>query len=791
MNKFGLKEDGIAIGFLFLLAALYFFPALLNGNSQVLSAAGTDTWSQYFYWRHFGYTTLVRGEIPLWNPYIFSGTPYVAGIQSAIFYPLNLLYLVFETPFAINLSVALHCLLASLFTYLFARYIGIGGGGSTLSAIVFAYGAPYFIHIYAGHLSILSTMIWLPLVFLGIELFLTKKRIRYALFSGVPLSFQVLAGHPQYLFYSTIAAFLYVIFHLAIRGQWREMPYFFGGFCLFVLTGILLSAVQLLPTLEFTGYSAREALTYEWISAFSLPPENLITLILPDFFGNGLDVPYWGKNYLWEMSLYLGVVPLILVIIGAVLHRTRHVLAFLFLAVIALVLALGRYTPLLTFLYHYVPGFNLFRGLSKFIFIFTFGIAMIAGYGLKKLETLAEKRDPVLRNISYGLLALSFLLASLCITVWLGGQDFWGALLEIYRGDADRYLPPPQLTDSFLDASRRVVSRDLLKASILVTLFGLLLFIFVKIRRLPVKLMLISMLAIAAFDLWSFGSRYLVTFDPEASHMDKELKTFLKRDQEPFRVATPLLPLINAGLLESIENVGGYDAIVLKNYSEFINFAQGLPMDELNLAIAVRRLSPLLNLLNVRYYILHPSMSIESPAFDIVFQSDKYKVYRSNDALPRSFIVHNAWVIKDRDAILRKMTAPDFDPARYAIVEEPIEGLPAHSSTRDTPPTISGRSLNKVLLEARLKEPGLLVLADTYYPGWKAFVDGKESRIYRANYILRAVYLPAGEHRVEFRYEPLSFKAGAVISLGSFLLLVGFMMFRALGERKLVRSERV
>jgi len=782
MKRYSFKEDGTAIGFLFLLAALYFFPVLLNGNSRVLSRIGTDTWGQYFHWRHFGYTTLANGEIPLWNPYIFSGTPYVAGIQSAIFYPLNLLYLIFEIPFAVNFSIALHCLLASLFTYLFGRYIGIGAAGSTLSAMVFAYAAPYFLHIYAGHLSNLSTMIWLPLVILGLEVFLAKRHFRYAVFSGIPLSLQVLSGHPQYLFYSTIAAFLYLLFYLALRRRWREAPYFLSGFFLFVLIGILLSAVQLLPTLEFTGYSAREALTYEWISAFSLPPENLITLILPDFFGDGLGVPYWGKNYLWEMSLYLGVVPLILVILGAVLHRTRHVLAFLFLAVVALVLALGRYTPLLTFLYHYVPGFNLFRGLSKFIFVFTFASAMIAGYGLKKLETLAEKRDPVLRNISYALLALSFLLASLDIIVGLSGQDFWRALLEIYGGDVDRYLPPPQLTDSFLDASRRVVSRDLLKASILVTLFGLLLLIFAKIRRLPVKLMLISILAIAAFDLWSFGSRYLVTFDPEASYMDKELKAFLKSDKEPFRVATSLLPLLNM-TREGIENVGGYDAFVLKRYSEFINSAQGLPVDEPNLVMRIHRTSPLLDLLNVKYYVVEPAASISPPMFDLVFQNPRYRVYRGRSVFPRSYVVHDARVIKDREAIFQHMTTPGFDAMSSVIVEDEIDNLPRNATIRSPLPKIVEYSPNRVGMQATLMEPGLLVLADTYYPGWKAFVDGRESRIYRANYVMRAVFLPKGSHSVEFRYEPLSFKIGAAISLASFFLLSGAALWLFLRRR--------
>ena len=133
-----IRDEGLVLAGLLALAALYFLPVLVQGNRQVLSQAGQDTWQQYFYWKHFGYATLARGELPLWNPYIFSGTPYIAGIQSAIFYPLHAIYLLFPAALAINLSIALHSWLASVFTYFYARYLDLGRTGSTLAAITFA-----------------------------------------------------------------------------------------------------------------------------------------------------------------------------------------------------------------------------------------------------------------------------------------------------------------------------------------------------------------------------------------------------------------------------------------------------------------------------------------------------------------------------------------------------------------------------------------------------------------------------------------------------------------------------
>jgi hypothetical protein len=772
-----LKKEGREIAFLFLLAAAYFLPVLINGNSRVISAEGGDTWSAYFNWRHFGFASLVRGEIPLWNPYSFSGTPFVAGIQSALFYPLNVLYLFFDTPFAINLSVTIHCLLGSLFTYLFARYIDIGRPGAVLAALTFTYGAPYFFHIYPGHLTLLCTMIWLPLVMMWLETVIRTKQIRYAVWSGVVLSLQVFAGNPQYLFYSTIAVSGYLFLRVILGKDWDVVPYSLAGYGIFAATGILLSMIQLLPTLELISYSVRERLTYEWVSAFSLPPEELVTLLLPNFFGDMVQIPYWGKNYLWEMSLYLGIVPFVMCVIAVALNRARHVFVFSIIAGVSLLFALGKYTPVLTFLYNYVPGFDRFRGISKFVFVFSFAISMIAGYGLHKLTVLAEERSPKLRSISYAILASALVLFCIGAVGWLFGEDVWRSIVEASVTGPDRYDPPPDLTELFLSASMKVALWDILKVCFVLLLLGGSLFVFPKLKKLKVESLMMVVLALTAGDLAHFGSRYVTTFDPRRLYMDEELKAFLKSDQEPFRIATPIVHLLNQGLLEHIENAGGYDAIVLKNYNEFINFAQQLPIDEPNLAMRLRTISPALNLLNVKYYILESGMRIDGPTVDLVFRGRKYDVYRNRDAYPRAFVVHDVRIINDRDAAFRLIASAESAPKSFAIVEEPIGAVPHHGSVQSPLPKIVEYRLNRVSIQADLKEQGFLVLADSYYPGWKAFVDGKKTKIYRTNYVMRGVVVPAGLHRVEFRYDPLSFKIGLIISLTSLVVVVGFLMW--------------
>ncbi|HEY2989141.1 MAG TPA: YfhO family protein [Candidatus Binatia bacterium] len=783
------KEDGKAAAFLFAVAVLYFLPTLIKGNSEVLSSIGADVWAAYFYWRHFGFESLARGEIPLWNPFSFSGMPFVAGMESAIFYPLNFIYLFFGTAFSINLSVALHCLLGSLFTYGFAKYVGVARAGALLAALTFAYGAPCFLRIYAGHLVGLAALVWLPLLFLSAETFLKTGKIRCVLWGGIALAMQLLAGQPQYVFYSAIAVSLYFAANFLTRKNLREAPYFFGGFCLFIIVGLLLSAVQLLPTLELTRHSVRNALGYEWVSTFSLPPENLITLVLPDAFGNLSTVPYWGKNYLWETSAYLGVTGLVMGVAAVALNRSRAVWIFVLIAAAAVVLASGKYTPVLRLLYAYVPGFNLFRGQSKFIVVFSFAWSMLAGYGLSRVIALAEERNPGLLRLSYVIVALATILLVAAGSAELRAVDFqkpWTTLVKSYDRGVDDYAFGPIAPD-FFSASLNLISRDLLRAGAALLLLGALLWAAMKWQSLSTQLLIVCVLALTVVDLWTFGSRYLVRFNPQVLYMDRGLKDFFKRDKEPFRLATTVHTLLNVGFLEGTKEVGGYDQLTLKHYNEFINFSQGLPLDRPNFVMVINRTSPMLDILSAKYYVLDASVNVESPDFHPVFQSGKYKVYRDGKALPRSFVVHDARVVQGREDTLQAMASPAFNPTSTAIVDEEIRGLPGNRSLRSPVPKIIEDSPNKVRLTADLKQAGLLVLSDAYYPGWKAFVDGKESRIYRVNHALRGVFLSQGAHRLDFRYDPLSFKLGALVSGASLVWVVGFLLGSGLRRRLSVR----
>ena len=361
-----------------------FADVLFTTSDIVLSSGGGDIASHYVHLRTFGFGELKKGNLPLWNPHIFCGTPYVGGFLSAMFYPPNLIFLVLPLSAAINWCIVLHLFLMGLFFYLWAAYRGLCAAACTVCAVILMLCGATFSHVFAGHIAQLCTMAYAPLLLLSIDGLMEQKSLRWVLAGMAAIAMQVLAGFPQYAFYTLLAAMLYLILRL-VRARQRGRVII--GFAAILAGGIALSAVQLLSGMEAAAGSIREGgVSYHTAGSFSLPPENLLTLLAPNFFGSMNNDTYWGAVYLWEMTVFISVTGLILAVYGFIcgkLNSNRFI--FGVLAMIMFILAIGSHTPLFKLLYNYVPGFNRFRGSSKFIYPMTLFMLMLTGIGLDSL----------------------------------------------------------------------------------------------------------------------------------------------------------------------------------------------------------------------------------------------------------------------------------------------------------------------------------------------------------------------------------------------------------------------
>lgn len=787
------QYDWFAILTLFLLTLAYFHNVLIPTDFSVLSDQNTDTRHQLFYWRYFGFNTLAKGTIPLWNPYIYGGTPFVGGVQSALFYPLNLIFLVFPIHVAINYSIILHVFLSGVFTYLYLRFLNpksattnlpslgrLSRSSCMISSIVFMFCAPQIFHIYPGHLPNLCTMIWLPLILFFSELFICKRNLFYALMGGVAVAFNIVAGHPQYFFYTAIAVVIYFIIRIVQEFRehrnWKLVGYHTAGVFILYVAGVSIAAIQLLPAFEMIQHSARQTISYEWVSQFSFAPENFITLFIPEYFGDALKTPYWGRCYLWEMSLYVGILPLLLCALASFYNRNKFTKTFLIMALITTILALGKFTPLLKILYTIAPGFNLFRGNSKFIFIVAFSLSVLSGIGAEYLQkgVFTKKKITIFFYITIGIVAAVSLFL-LIFFLFRAGYGAWHDIIHMICSWGDRYTTLPGLKDAgILHATFAVATKGAVKFIIL-TILSLLVMGMWMNGRLRSQILIPITIALIFGDLWCFGNKYMVTFDSRQCFWNKEILNVLKNDPEPFRITTVGYFELNQGMAHDISNIGGYDANVIKEYSEFINLSGGKPLEEPRIVMEVTQLSRLTNLLNLKYMLLPANVKLEHPTIKPVFRDSQYALFYNTQAMPRAFIVHGAKTLQGRDAIFKELSSSEFNPLTYVILEEPSRlttNTSGENLQKEANPTILEYSPNSVTIKATLLEDGYLVLGDTFYPGWNAYVDGEKNRVLKTNYILRSVFLEKGAHLVQFIYEPKSFTIGMIITLTSIAILI-------------------
>jgi hypothetical protein len=377
----------VAAGLALFFAAL-FSPALLGG--RVLAPPG-DGVLYYYPMRAHVAEVLRRGDLPLWNPDIFSGFPLLADIEAGAFYPPNALFLVLPAPVAMNLVALSSYVLAALFAFLYARAIGAGVWGGLLSGL--AFGASGFMLSHLGHASIVNAAAWFPLLMVFAERLRVRASGPAAAGAAATLAVQVFAGHPQVAAYSLLTAGLYVLFFAACgvvpAGRVRYVAVSAGA----LAGGLALAAAQIVPTAELTAESNRAWISYEAFSEPLLPLSHLLLFLFPYAFGGGSAGPYAlapAGLSVAEATGYVGLVTLVLALAAVPLARTSpHARFWLGLLALSLVMALGPQTPLHRLLF-LLPGYNWFRAPARNLMQADLALAVLAGLAASHLPGVAR-----------------------------------------------------------------------------------------------------------------------------------------------------------------------------------------------------------------------------------------------------------------------------------------------------------------------------------------------------------------------------------------------------------------
>lgn len=751
LDAFAKHPVACSLAGLAVLVVLMFGELLITPGNRVLGAQDTDLYLQFVSWRDFGFRELAKGNIALWNPHIYGGAPYFGGMQAALLYPVNWLFLVLPAALAFNWTIAIGVWLLGCFMWLWAWRRGLGPLPSFLTAALLMFSGPHFLHIHAGHVTNLPAMTWVPLIFLAVDEWLNSRAAKWVLLGMLAVAMQIFAGHPQYVFYAALTVGIYTLLRLDWAGfGWRRLLVQGAGLAGIYAGGAALAAVQLLTGMQAARETIRDApLPWEFASMFGFPPENLVTLLAPSFFGDMQQVPYWGRCYLWEMCLYFSVTGLVLAVYGAIQGRLANRRALLITLAITFLLALGKNTPLFRLLYDVVPGFDKFRSISKFNFETIMLATLLAGAGLESVMNSGVQRFAALGcGITAG---VTFIASGM-----VGTRDL-GPLMRAIQATKETYLDPRAYSmPQFVAIAGSRAGFALFVASVLLALAAAIL---VAARRNGAVAVL-ALAALAIGDAFVAARRQRPTFDI-ASVVNPELQRFFKDRPGDYRILNPLNH--NSAMSMGLSDVWGFDPGVVRRYAEFVTWTQGGDPAAATQYVGFNKLGLPLAMLRLQYAVVPTEKGLQ------IAKSE-------HEPLPRALLVSDYVVRQGRDAIFNELGAEVFDFRRKVVLETEPDPKPDPAGAAGTLKVVR-EGTDFLEIEADLPTPAILLVTDCWAPAWRAIpLPGSGQQQYDlvpANYTLRGIPLAAGQHSLRMEYVPSAYRLGAWVSLATWAGFVG------------------
>jgi Bacterial membrane protein YfhO len=795
----GRNPTALAAAIFALLSLLFVAPALVPGHtlsstdylySQIpwsaeapagyTAPSNTELYDPAF--QFIPWLEYTRSELPgqelLWNPHMAAGRPYLANMQSGVFSPFSLPSYLLPFWWSLGLVAALKLFLASFGTYLFARRLGQSFWGGMLAGCVFGFGLYIAVHVMY---PIGSVYVLIPLLLVATDAVVRRPGPWPGLALALMVALGLVAGHPESTFHAVGFAVAYAVFRVALARDGPPRAKVAGWFVGAGIAGAALAAVVLLPFTELLTHSAdfgnREGVDIK------LPSSWLVAAALPEYFGTPTDatggsVGLGAAGLFIARALYAGALPLMLALVAVVpALRGGARLAGLaerrfLLAAVALCLALTFGLPGLFDAVGAVPVLGQTNN-TRLIVIYLLAVGLLAGYGL---DDLRERLELPARRVALGVAVLAFAVPTVYVLAT------WPPLGTLWEG--------AKLALGFVDPS---TDDDVIHSRALFWwgLFGLLAVALVAARtrgRLAGGSFALLAVLLVCADLFRAGAG----FNPAISSADASLPVTpairYLQSQRPARFVAfdrGLAP--NQAMRYGLYDARNYDFPIEKRYDVIwrrfvfpLPYQPGAPQWVLTVSPAALRVLGLLGVIDVmvppdeeayarRIGISHADLGLDG--LRAVYDRPDGRIYRNPRALPRAFVVHAQHQVPDADGALAAVGDPSGpDLGRVAVTERPLPGL-SGGDPDPSPARIVSYEPQKVVVESNARAPGLLVLSDVAYPGWKATVDGREEPIRRVDYLLRGVTVPTGASRVEFTYEPVSAKAGAWLSGVALLLL--------------------
>ncbi len=773
-----LKTLWLVLAFLVLTLVLYY--RVLSPQWMI---AATDQLTAGMFFREFQARVLRHlHTFPLWNPYIFSGIPFIDALHGDMFYLTALFRLIFPTHVVMNYTFILHTFLAGLTAYLLFASLLSRRVLAVLLALAYMYSTTLVSLAYPGHDGKAVAIAFFPLLFYLTYQGLRTGQRRLFFLNALVLGYLTLSIHIQMMYYTYLVLGLLWLFEAV--GLYREQG---AGVALrrsacfwaMVILAVGVAALKYVPAFEYLShYSPRSGAGrgYAFAASWALPFEDFLSTFWPRF--SGLLDHYWGSNPFKINAEYAGFLAWLPALYALAFARRSRFFAFLLTVfVLFFFIVLGGHTPVFKLFYALLPQFKKFRAHSMAFFVLNLDLLLL---GALAFQGLLERRDHP--------------------QTW---RTFWyitGGWIALYLVAAGLYQPLARL---FVHDPRKaqlvalnagVFQKFALFTAILALGFALALRAYLQ-RKLDAIAFLALGALLVVLDLWPHDLPFIQRVPaPDRYYAPDAVVQTLKKDPGVYRVFPIFYKVDNNYLMwHDLESIGGHHGNQFRRYQELIG-AENTIMFRPQSVLDLYRYPQLVDLLNVRYVVTQPIPEDLSPydpqtraflqlilnflhrdGMEEVYRDRQVAIYRNHHDLGRLFAVERYEVLPARE-VLARMKSASFDPARVAFLEQD----PGVSLSPDTVPLqfsyrFLERTPNRVRAEVTLSRPALVLYSGNFYPHYRVYVDGRSRPVYVADYVLRGVFLEAGTHTLEFRYRHDFWRRGGGITLLSVLLILGLL----------------
>ena len=731
------RKDAWLIALLAFAAVAFFYKIIFF--RQIYYAGD---WMYFFQpWTALASEGIQKGLFYLWNPYLANGEPLLANIQVAVLYPLKLVFYLLPFSWASKIYILEHFFLAGSFLYLLLRHYRLGRLAGFIGSFIFMFSGWMLVQV--EFFSALGSVIWLAVVWLLWERALATGRSVYFLAVGLALALQFYAGYTFIFYYTNIAMIMYLV---ATRKPNLKALWMWA-----FLTGLIM--VQLWPTAELVPHTIRTNWTFKEVSTWSLPPLFLVKFVLPGIFGSTnlqetasqpFGTSFFAIKQYWLSTFYLGILPLLFLLFSWSGRKRGYFWEIIALS--SLLLSFSATFPVTRFFYQYLPLAKSFTHPASFMFFFLFALVLFISRGIDNFAA-ADLR----------------LQRSHFLVLLIGGAGACGLAYFLFRYLS--LLPEQKL---WLETNFWQFCLKLLAAAAVLYLWY---------RCKTSRLVKTLVVAFVALDLVYFGLSVNPTvndrffskpsgnldlvrtelgpgrafFEPEAQM--NRLMSGRDREENYYSLRSALQP--NTGLPYHVPYVFEYGYITIKNYKDLLYRARYLPsiMD-----------SGIIDMLGGK--LIFSYNKLEHPKLQLL-SAKEIRIYKNTAALPDAWLVHRVKQLPAQ-ATVDYLAGPDFDPRQEVVLEDGVtlpENGPAGRDLYFRELPVQRADTDRYRIDTESAGPGWLVNNDIYFPGWNARLDNQRINIYKADYILKAVPVPAGTHQVEFIYQPVSFYGGLIVTL--------------------------